>query len=60
MEENQNASLHSVTVNDLIYGISNKRLCFVVPSYQRGYRWTKSQVNRLLTDLFDLLGNIQT
>ena len=53
MEENQNASLHSVTVNDLIYGISNKRLCFVVPSYQRGYRWTKSQVNRLLTDLFD-------
>ena len=37
----------------MIYGISNKRLCFVVPSYQRGYRWTKSQVNRLLTDLFD-------
>lgn len=26
---------------------------FIVPSYQRGYRWTKKQVNDLLDDIFE-------
>ena len=26
-------------------------ISFIVPSYQRGYRWTEDQVNRLIEDL---------
>ena len=29
---------------------------FFVPSYQRGYRWSKSEVVRLLEDVYNLLG----
>lgn len=29
----------------------DKEISFIVPSYQRGYRWTKEQVNRLIQDL---------
>ena len=29
---------------------------FFVPSYQRGYRWGKSEVTRLLDDVYNLLG----
>ena len=31
--------------------IENIRKTFFVPSYQRGYRWTEGEVNRLLDDL---------
>ena len=27
--------------------------CFYVPNYQRGYRWTGSQVEALLNDIWD-------
>lgn len=30
---------------------------FFVPSYQRGYRWTKNEVVRLLDDIYDAEGN---
>lgn len=30
-----------------------KGLDFYVPSYQRGYRWTESQIDELLRDLYD-------
>ena len=46
-------NLFSISINDLIRGMNGKRICFVVPSYQRGYRWTDSQINRLLIDLYD-------
>lgn len=39
--------LQKPTVNDL------KNLKFVVPPYQRGYRWTKSEVTALLSDIYD-------
>ncbi|MFD0764470.1 DUF262 domain-containing protein [Mucilaginibacter lutimaris] len=32
---------------------------FNVPSYQRGYRWTKIEVNELLNDLYEFLRNKQ-
>ena len=38
-----------MSINDLING----RICFVVPSYQRGYRWSNDQIERLLLDLYD-------
>ncbi|MFZ4590424.1 MAG: DUF262 domain-containing protein [Ignavibacteria bacterium] len=30
---------------------------FIVPSYQRGYRWTSPQVTELLDDLYDFFSN---
>lgn len=53
MSENAANNLFSVTISDLILGFNDKKLCFVVPSYQRGYRWTDSQIRRLLTDLLE-------
>ena len=46
-------NLRSLTVNDLIYGENEKNFCFIVPSYQRGYRWDEIQVVKLLDDLFE-------
>lgn len=53
MSENIDRNLFSVSINTLISGMNGKKICFVVPSYQRGYRWTDSQINRLLMDLYD-------
>jgi uncharacterized protein with ParB-like and HNH nuclease domain len=46
-------NLCSISINDLISGIDNKKICFIVPSYQRGYRWEPDQVNKLLDDLYE-------
>lgn len=53
MTEILTKNIFSVSINTLISGTNGKRICFVVPSYQRGYRWTDSQINRLLMDLYD-------
>ena len=53
MSENSANNLFSASINQLINGFNGQKLCFVVPSYQRGYRWTDSQVERLLTDLYE-------
>lgn len=53
MSENSANNLFSASINQLINGFNDQKLCFVVPSYQRGYRWTDSQVERLLTDLYE-------
>ena len=53
MSENIDRNLFSISINTLISGMNGKKICFVVPSYQRGYRWTDSQINRLLMDLYD-------
>lgn len=37
--------------------IGDLRGQFVVPAYQRGYRWTRDDVNRLLNDLWESIGN---
>lgn len=43
----QNNTISLIRVSDLF----GKR--FFVPEYQRGYRWTKTQVQDLLSDIFD-------
>lgn len=43
-----NAKLETKFVNE----IEGK---FFVPAYQRGYRWTKDEVTRLLDDVYNLL-----
>lgn len=53
MSENLTKNLFSASINTLISGINDKKICFVVPSYQRGYRWTDSQIKRLLMDLYE-------
>ena len=43
--------------NDLEIGlklVGNIKGKFRVPSYQRGYRWTKTQVEQLLKDIITL------
>lgn len=51
------SEIHSVLsdlpINTLINGFEGNRFCFIIPSYQRGYRWTKDQIIQLLTDLYD-------
>lgn len=47
-------TLGSISINDLIFPSDDgKKICFVVPSYQRGYRWTDTQIKKLLTDLYE-------
>lgn len=53
MSEDLTNNLFSASINKLINGFNDKQICFVVPSYQRGYRWTKSQIRRLLNDLYE-------
>ena len=43
----QNTKLELRSIHELL---SEK---FVIPSYQRGYRWTRRQVIELLDDLYD-------
>ena len=50
-------NLCSSSINDLISGIEDKKVCFIVPSYQRGYRWEKQQVIELLDDILDFSEN---
>jgi uncharacterized protein with ParB-like and HNH nuclease domain len=49
MEAEKTDSLTFKSINDLI----TEKTCFVVRSYQRGYRWDETQVNRLLDDLYE-------
>ena len=53
MSEDLTNNLFSASINKLINGFNDKKICFVVPSYQRGYRWTDSQIRKLLTDLLE-------
>lgn len=43
-------NLRSMPVQDLIIRPGKNRLCFVIPYYQRGYRWSEIQVEKLLND----------
>ena len=49
----QAENLKSVLINDLMIGEHGKKFCFIIPSYQRGYRWNDEQVNTLLNDLYE-------
>ncbi len=55
-----NANLMSVSINQLITQTKdNKHYCFLVPSYQRGYRWESEQIIRLLDDLYEFSQSAQ-
>lgn len=50
----QSANLMSVSINQLItHTKEGQKYCFLIPSYQRGYRWEKDQIVRLLDDLYE-------
>jgi len=53
MSESSATNLCSIPINKLNEGFNGKKICFVVPSYQRGYRWTENQIKRLLIDLYE-------
>jgi uncharacterized protein with ParB-like and HNH nuclease domain len=40
------------SIYELLYNEEGKPESFFIPSYQRGYRWTKQQVVELLEDIF--------
>ena len=42
-------NLTDVLVNDIF----NHSYCFFIPAYQRGYRWTKNEIRKLLDDLYE-------
>lgn len=44
-------NLKSISIDELILGKDEKKYCFIIPSYQRGYRWDSDQIVRLLNDL---------
>lgn len=49
--KNEMENLRSISINDLIVGENGKKICFVIPSYQRGYRWDEEHIITLLEDL---------
>ena len=49
--ELESTNLKSLSVDELILGNKGKKYCFIIPSYQRGYRWDSEQVIKLLNDL---------
>lgn len=50
-EEQVITNLKSISIEELILGRDRKKYCFIIPSYQRGYRWDSDQVVKLLDDL---------
>ena len=52
-QENNNKSVEMLTVKCLL----NNNYNFVIPSYQRGYRWDEIQVNDLLNDIYEFHQN---
>tara|TARA_R110002072_G_scaffold125944_3_gene262497 strand:+ start:25910 stop:27583 length:1674 start_codon:yes stop_codon:yes gene_type:complete len=43
------SSIHLKSINDLL------KFNFIIPSYQRGYRWTETQVVDLLNDIYEFI-----
>lgn len=56
MCNNQTEASHIVDEGISVVAIKDLKGCnFFVPSYQRGYRWTRQQVEELINDIFELL-----
>ena len=47
------------SIYELLYNEEGKSESFFIPSYQRGYRWTKQQVEELLEDIFEFDKDVQ-
>lgn len=50
----QELSIANITLGDIeLNKIVKKQNQFIIPNYQRGYKWTKQQVEDLLNDIMD-------
>lgn len=47
------------SIYELLCNEERKAESFFIPSYQRGYRWTKRQVEELLEDIFEFDKNVK-
>ncbi|MCI0501293.1 MAG: DUF262 domain-containing protein, partial [Epsilonproteobacteria bacterium] len=47
------------SIYELLCNEKGKAESFFIPSYQRGYRWTKQQVEELLEDIFEFDKDVQ-
>ena len=52
-QENNNKSVEMRTIKSLLNG----KYEFIIPSYQRGYRWNQIQVKDLLNDIYEFYQN---
>ncbi|MGJ0341883.1 DUF262 domain-containing protein [Aliarcobacter cryaerophilus] len=48
------------SIYELLCNEEGKAESFFIPSYQRGYRWTKQQVEELLEDIWDFAQDVET
>ena len=48
---NETENLRSILIKNLLIGSEFKRYCFLIPSYQRGYRLGSEEIEKLLNDL---------
>ena len=53
-EDLKNSKLKLKSIYELLCNEEGKAESFFIPSYQRGYRWTKQQVEELLEDRLPL------
>ncbi|PDS22715.1 DUF262 domain-containing protein [Flavobacterium branchiophilum] len=54
-KKNENV-LKPLAIGELLKQVDNEPLYnFYIPSYQRGYRWDKDEINDLLEDLFEFI-----
>ena len=44
-------------INDLLVGEQDQPTRFLIPAYQRGFRWTQLQVTQLLDDVWEFIQN---
>lgn len=50
-----NATLETEAVTNLLEDANGRPHQYLIPSYQRGYRWTHDQINQLLDDLLEFI-----
>lgn len=54
-EDLKNSKLKLKSIYELLCNEEGKAESFFIPSYQRGYRWTKQQVEELLEDIWEFI-----
>lgn len=59
-EDLKNSKLKLKSIYELLCNEERKAESFFIPSYQRGYRWTKLQVEELLQDIWDFAQDVES
>jgi len=59
-EDLKNSKLKLKSIYELLCNEEGKAESFFIPSYQRGYRWTKLQVEELLQDIWDFAQDVES